>query len=65
MTKYFAVIAAVIGLIVAFCLAAWIKKADEGNRRLHQRRCYGVPEKRIQDNGYRYCCVILINRYLH
>ena len=28
--KFFAVIAAVIGLVVAFCLAAWIKKADEG-----------------------------------
>ena len=32
--KYFAVIAAVIGLIVAFCLAAWITKADEGTDRM-------------------------------
>ena len=70
MTKYFAVIAAVIGLIVAFCLAAWIKKADEGTDRMKEIAGYiregaMVPEKRIQDNGYRYCCVILINRYLH
>ena len=36
MTKYFAVIAAVIGLIVAFCLAAWIKKADEGTDRMKE-----------------------------
>ena len=34
--KYFAVIAAVIGLIVAFCLAAWIKKADEGTDRMKE-----------------------------
>ena len=32
--KFFAVIAAVIGLVVAFCLAAWIKKADEGTDRM-------------------------------
>ena len=25
-----AVVAAVIGLVVAFCLAAWIKKTEEG-----------------------------------
>ena len=36
MTKYFAVIAAVIGLVVAFCLAAWIKKADEGTDRMKE-----------------------------
>lgn len=36
MTKYFAVIAAVIGLVVAFCLAAWIKKADEGTDRMRE-----------------------------
>ena len=34
--KYFAVIAAVIGLFVAFCLAAWIKKADEGTDRMKE-----------------------------
>ena len=34
--KYFAVIAALIGLIVAFCLAAWIKKADEGTDRMKE-----------------------------
>ena len=34
--KYFAVIAAVIGLIVDFCLAAWIKKADEGTDRMKE-----------------------------
>ena len=34
--KLFAVIAAVIGLIVAFCLAAWIKKADEGTDRMKE-----------------------------
>ena len=34
--KFFAVIAAVIGLIVAFCLAAWIKKADEGTDRMKE-----------------------------
>lgn len=34
--KFFAVIAAVIGLFVAFCLAAWIKKADEGTDRMKE-----------------------------
>ena len=34
--KYFAVIAALISLIVAFCLAAWIKKADEGTDRMKE-----------------------------
>ena len=38
--KYFAVIAAVIGLIVAFCLAAWIKKADEGTDRMKEIASY-------------------------
>ena len=36
MTNYFAVIAAVIGLVVAFCLASWIKKADEGTDRMKE-----------------------------
>ncbi len=36
MTNYFAVIAAIIGLAVAFCLAAWIKKADEGTDRMKE-----------------------------
>lgn len=36
MTKLFAVIAAVIGLVVAFCLASWIKKADEGTDRMKE-----------------------------
>ena len=34
--KFYAVIAAAIGLIVAFCLAAWIKKADEGTDRMKE-----------------------------
>ena len=34
MTQYFAVIAAAIGLLVAFCLAAWIRKADVGTERM-------------------------------
>ena len=34
--QIFAVIAAVIGLVVAFCLAAWIKKADEGTDRMKE-----------------------------
>ena len=34
--KFFAVIAAAIGLVVAFCLAAWIKKADEGTDRMKE-----------------------------
>ena len=38
--KYFAVIAALIGLIVAFCLAAWIKKADEGTDRMKEIASY-------------------------
>ena len=38
--KFFAVIAAVIGLIVAFCLAAWIKKADEGTDRMKEIASY-------------------------
>ena len=36
MTNYFAVIAAAIGLVVAFCLASWIKKADEGTDRMKE-----------------------------
>ncbi len=36
MDKIFPVIAAVIGLAVAFCLAAWIKKADEGTDRMKE-----------------------------
>ena len=36
MDKIFPVIAAVIGLAVAFCLAAWIKKADEGTDRMRE-----------------------------
>ncbi len=36
MESVLAVIAAVIGLVVAFCLAAWIKKADEGNDRMRE-----------------------------
>ena len=38
--KFFAVIAAEIGLIVAFCLAAWIKKADEGTDRMKEIASY-------------------------
>ena len=34
--KIFAVVAALIGLLVAFCLAAWIKKADEGTDRMRE-----------------------------
>ena len=34
--QIFAVIAAVIGLAVAFCLATWIKKADEGTDRMKE-----------------------------
>ncbi len=34
MEQLFAVIAALIGLIVAFCLAAWIKKAEVGTERM-------------------------------
>ncbi len=40
MTNYFAVIAAVIGLVVAFCLASWIKKADEGTDRMKEIASY-------------------------
>ena len=32
--QFFAVIAAAIGLLVAFCLAAWIRKADVGTNRM-------------------------------
>ena len=35
-----AVVAAVIGLIVAFCLAAWIKKVDEGTDRMKEIASY-------------------------
>ncbi len=34
MTQVFAVIAAAVGLLVAFCLAAWIRKADNGTERM-------------------------------
>ncbi len=40
MTNYFAVIAAAIGLVVAFCLASWIKKADEGTDRMKEIASY-------------------------
>ena len=40
MDKIFPVIAAVIGLAVAFCLAAWIKKADEGTDRMKEIASY-------------------------
>lgn len=36
MEKVFPVIAAVVGLVVAFCLAAWIKKTDEGTDRMKE-----------------------------
>lgn len=36
MEKIFPVIAAVVGLVVAFCLAAWIKKTDEGTDRMKE-----------------------------
>jgi len=36
MESVLAVVAAVIGLVVAFCLAAWIKKADEGTDRMKE-----------------------------
>ena len=36
MEKIFPVVAAVIGLIVAFCLASWIKKTDEGTDRMKE-----------------------------
>ena len=36
MESVLAVVAAVIGLVVAFCLAAWIKKADEGTDRMRE-----------------------------
>lgn len=36
MTQGFVVVAAVLGLLVAFCLAAWIKKADEGTDRMKE-----------------------------
>ena len=36
MVKFLPVIAALIGLIVAFCLAAWIKKTDEGTDRMKE-----------------------------
>ena len=32
----FAVCAAAFGLVVAFCLAAWILKADEGTDRMRE-----------------------------
>ncbi|MBQ4649372.1 MAG: sodium-translocating pyrophosphatase [Firmicutes bacterium] len=36
MVQFLPVIAAAIGLVVAFCLAAWIKKADEGTDRMKE-----------------------------
>ncbi|MGN0719647.1 MAG: sodium/proton-translocating pyrophosphatase, partial [Anaerovoracaceae bacterium] len=35
-----AVVAAVIGLVVAFCLAAWIKKTEEGTDRMKEIASY-------------------------
>ena len=40
MIKIFTVCAAVIGLIVAFCLAAWITKAPEGTDRMKEIASY-------------------------
>ena len=36
MTQLYAVIAALVGLIVAFCLAAWIRKAEVGTDRMKE-----------------------------
>ena len=36
MESVLAVVAAVIGLVVAFCLAAWIRKAEEGTDRMKE-----------------------------
>ncbi len=36
MMEIFVVVASVIGLIVAFCLAAWIRKAEEGTDRMKE-----------------------------
>ena len=36
MSKFIAVIAAVVGLVVAFCLSSWIKKSDEGTDRMKE-----------------------------
>lgn len=36
MTQGFVLVAAVLGLLVAFCLAAWIRKADEGTDRMKE-----------------------------
>ena len=36
MMQLFAVIAAAVGLFVAFCLAAWIRKAPTGTERMHE-----------------------------
>lgn len=34
--NYFIVVSAALGLLVAFCLAAWIRKADEGTERMRE-----------------------------
>lgn len=34
--NYVAPVAALVGLIVAFCLASWISKADEGTDRMKE-----------------------------
>ena len=38
--KILAVVAAIIGLVVAFCLAAWIKKTEEGTDRMKEIASY-------------------------
>ncbi len=40
MAKFLPAIAALIGLVVAFCLASWIKKADEGTDRMKEIASY-------------------------
>ena len=66
-----AVVAAIIGLVVAVGLASWISKADEGNRPdegnrgIHPRRRDGVPGQRVQGHGDRYRSPVLADRILY
>ena len=49
MMSYIAPVAAALGLLVAFGLASWIKKEDEGTDRM--KEIASISNKRVQNYG--------------
>ena len=65
--KIFTVCAAVVGLLIAFCLASWISKSSEGTDRMKEIAGYiregamAFP-KRVQNDGHRHSSAFLADR---